>query len=209
MSKFFKTSPQPEQVKTSSFKKRFITAYMNEFEKNAFAAPKVPGAASTIKGWLPFIAASVMAGSLLQGMQAFIDKLISKIEEHGHKAKSKEYYQKMLEAHPSLTKEDPSVVAKYWDSLFHFAPGMAQDPLASGAYIRQSLDRGLEDVGGPSADIVKNLTDIDGSLTRTKKERMPGTKIVDVAGIYPGKEISSILLKEDVKRNPEGYGIPT
>ena len=43
-------------------------------------------------------------------------KLISKIEEHGHKAKSKEYYQKMLEAHPSLTKEDPSVVAKYWAS---------------------------------------------------------------------------------------------
>ncbi len=185
--------------KTASFKQKFITAYM---EKNANT---MMGKA---QGWLPYLAASIVAGSVLQGMQAVIDKIIEKVEEHGHKAKGKDYYQKMLEAHPSLMKEDPEVVAKYWDSLYHFAPQMGQDPLAAGAYIRQSIDRGLEDVGGPSPDMVKNLTDIDGSLTRTKAARKPGNKIVDVGQFNPGKDIASILMREDVHRNPEDWGIP-
>ncbi len=197
-----------EQMKTGSFKQKFIRKYMDEFEKSAQAGP-IPQAGARMGSWLPFIAASVLAGSLLQGMQAFIDALISKIEQHGHKAKGKEYYKKMLEAHPTLTKEDPETVAKYWDSLYHFAPSMAQDPLAAGAYIRQSIDKGLEEIGGPSADMVKSLTDIDSAHTKTRETRKPGSKVIDVAGIYPGKEITSIMLKEDVRRNPDDYGIPT
>tara|TARA_Y100001938_G_scaffold151168_1_gene246802 strand:- start:7604 stop:8422 length:819 start_codon:yes stop_codon:yes gene_type:complete len=196
-----KKKPAKKKVmkKKASFKQKFITAYM---EKNANT---MMGKA---QGWLPYLAASIVAGSVLQGMQAVIDKIIEKVEEHGHKAKGKDYYKKMLEAHPSLMKEDPEVVAKYWDSLYHFAPQMGQDPLAAGAYIRQSIDRGLEDVGGPSPDMVKNLTDIDGSLTRTKAARKPGNKIVDVGQFNPGKDIASILMREDVHRNPEDWGIP-
>ena len=80
------------------------------------------------------------------------------------KHQSAEYYEKMLEAHPKLKKEDPEVVAKYWASLYHFSPFMAQDPLSAGAYIRQSLDRGLEDLGGPGHDTVNVLADINRKM---------------------------------------------
>jgi hypothetical protein len=198
-----KKSPSHPFHKKASFKQRFISKYMEEFKKEA----QVGGMMGKAQGWLPYIAASIVAGSVLQSVQAFIDKVIDKIEEHGHKAKGKDYFEKMLKAHPTLTKEDPDVVAKYWESLYHFAPSMGQDPLAAGAYIRQSIDKGLEEVGGPSADMVKNLTDIDSSHARTMKERKPSTKFIDVASAHPGTDVASILMKQDVQNNPQFWGI--
>jgi len=67
----------------------------------------------------------------------------------------------MIEAHPQLKKEKPEIVARYWQSLYHFAPYMAADPLAAGAFIRQSLARGLpEEFGGPPPDTYVTLSDI-------------------------------------------------
>jgi len=90
--------------------------------------------------------------------------IIKKLQDMHVKHQSAEYYKKMLEAHPKLKKEDPEVVAKYWASLYHFSPFMAQDPLSAGAYIRQSLDRGLEDLGGPGHDTVNVLADINRKM---------------------------------------------
>tara|TARA_B110000196_G_scaffold182253_1_gene156235 strand:+ start:1895 stop:2446 length:552 start_codon:yes stop_codon:yes gene_type:complete len=95
--------------KVANFKQRFISKYMEEFKKEA----QVGGMMGKAQGWLPYIAASIVAGSVLQSVQAFIDKVIDKIEQHGHQAKGKGYFEKMLKAHPTLTKEDPEVVAKY------------------------------------------------------------------------------------------------
>ena len=89
-------------------------------------------------------------------------------QERKIKAKSVEYYSKMMEAHPELKKEDPETVAKYWASLYHFAPYMAQDPLAAGAYIRQSIARGYGDeFGGPPPDTFNTLSDINKKLVST------------------------------------------
>ena len=189
---------KPGLKKESSLRDRFIKEAAPSFAQ---------GAMRRGKQWMPFVLASVAAGALLQGVQIFIDKLVDVIEEHGHKAKSKDYYKKMLDAHPSLTKQDPRTVAKYWDSLYHFAPSMAEDPLAAGAYIRQSLDRGLEDLGGPSPDIVQNLTGIDAALTKTKEIKKPGKKFMDVTQLYPAKEVGLELVKEDIKNNPNDWGI--
>ena len=65
------------------------------------------------KKWGPYILASIAAGAALQGINIMIDKIIDHVQAHGHKAQSKEYYVKMLEAHPNLKKEDAKVVAKY------------------------------------------------------------------------------------------------
>jgi len=84
---------------------------------------------------------------------------------------------------------------------------MAQDPLAAGAYIRQSIDRGLEDLGGPSPDIVANLTGIDASLTKTKELKKPGKRFLDLTQVLPAKEVGLELVKEDMKKNPGNWGI--
>jgi|APSaa5957512535_1039671.scaffolds.fasta_scaffold33065_2 hypothetical protein len=101
----------------------------------------------------------------------FVDEMVEWFKDQRLKSKSSEYYGQMLKAHPELLKEDPKVVARYWSSLFHFAPFMAQDPLASGSFIRQSLARGLpEEFGGPPPDTYATLSDIQGKATgKTEK----------------------------------------
>ena len=77
---------------------------------------------------------------------------------------------KMLDGHPELKKADPEQVAKYWESLYHFAPYMAQDPLAAGAYIRQSLARGYaEEFGGPPPDTFATLSNINKQMVDSAK----------------------------------------
>lgn len=98
----------------------------------------------------------------------FIDKMMDYFKDKKIKAQSVEYYSKMMEAHPQLKKEDPETVARYWSSLYHFAPHMAQDPLAAGAYIRQSIARGYgEEFGGPPPDTFNTLSDINKKLVET------------------------------------------
>ena len=105
-----------------------------------------------------------------------------------------EYFEKMMEAHPALKKEDPEIIAKYWESLYHFAPNMAADPLASGAYIRQSLQRGYIDTfGGPSPDQFKTLSDIQNNFNRipSKEKKAPFAEGMN-------KTIGSFKLYKDV-----------
>lgn len=95
------------------------------------------------------------------GVTTFVAAMIDWFKANRLQAKSKEYFAKMIEAHPQLKKEKPEIVARYWQSLYHFAPYMAADPLAAGAFIRQSLARGLpEEFGGPPPDTYVTLSDI-------------------------------------------------
>lgn len=97
------------------------------------------------------------------------DAIIAWLQERHIQAKSSEYFAKMLEAHPALKKEKPETVARYWASLYHFAPHMAQDPLAAGSFIRQSIARGLpEEFGGPAPDTYLALTDINRKIQQSK-----------------------------------------
>ncbi len=83
-------------------------------------------------------------------------------------------FQQMLEYHPALKKEDQETIARYFDSVWHFSPHMAQDPLAAGAYIRAALQyHGV--YGGPAANMVKDV----GSI---QKERAEATR-----GMHPAE----------------------
>jgi hypothetical protein len=93
------------------------------------------------------------------------DMIVEHLRGKAVRANSPIFYAKMLEAHPELKKEDPKLVARYWASLYHFAPYMAQDALAAGSFIRQSLARGLpSEFGGPAPDTYLTLTDIENKL---------------------------------------------
>lgn len=137
------------------------------------------------------LAASV-AGSLIAAtVGTFADEMIGWFKENKAKSKSKEYYVEMLKAHPSLKKQDPKIVAQYWASLFHFAPHMAADPLSSGAFIRQSIDRGYPDLyGGPPVDTYSTLAGIEKAVADAKpKGRGMGSEIgISVAGKVIGAQ---------------------
>jgi hypothetical protein len=105
------------------------------------------------------------------GLAFFADAVRDALHATGQKRKSRKFFEQMLEHHPQLQKEKPEIVAKYWASLNHFAPYMAQEPMAAGAYIRQSIQRGYqEEFGGPPPDTFSTLTDINKKLSDQKKK---------------------------------------
>jgi len=66
-------------------------------------------------------------------------------------------FNNIMDTRPELKQEDPLLVRKYYDSLRKFAPAIASDPLAGGAYLYQVMK--FEGAGGPPystiADLVK------------------------------------------------------
>lgn len=95
-------------------------------------------------------------------------------------------FQAMLEAHSVLKKEDQELLAKYFDSMWHFSPHLAQDPLAAGAYIRSAMQyHGVS--GGPTPNMVK---DINTLQREARQDTSKGTRFGDyflsrVPGIDP------------------------
>jgi hypothetical protein len=119
-------------------------------------------------------AVSPLAGASVFLLGALIgtigDIIFENVQKYIGKVKEPTYFKKMVEAHPELAKEDPKSIAKLWSTLYYHAPNMAQDPIAAGAFIRQSIGRGyLEEWGGPSPDTYKTLTDIQKSLADQRK----------------------------------------
>ena len=122
------------------------------------------------------VIAPLAASGVLVGVESFWAAMKDWFSKHNGAKEKDEYFIRMLNAHPGLTKADPAVVAQYWESLYHFAPNMAADPLAAGAYITQSLKRGYSaEFGGPPPDVFKTLTEIQRSFNdrggNSKKDR--------------------------------------
>lgn len=111
----------------------------------------------------------VVAGVSLMTIFLAVDQIVEYLEKKGKAVKSKEYFQLMLKNHPQLSKEDPKEVAMYWESLYHFNPTMAEDPLASGAWITQAIRKlSGQGLGGPSPDSYATLTQIGKQLKESK-----------------------------------------
>lgn len=156
-----------------------------EFIKQA-AAEKVAQAVPA-KGPKTFnfknIGYGLAVGTALVGATRLVDEIIDYLKEMRVQSKSKDYYQKMLDEHPELKKQDPKLVAKYWASLYHYAPYIAQEPLTAGAYIRQSLDRAYA-YGGPGPDVVSTLANVNKSMNdvRGKKTQSYGRRLSETLG---------------------------
>ena len=109
----------------------------------------------------PFITGLAMASAM-----AVIGGGIAVNQQWINKQQKDPAFKKMLEIHPELQEEDKADVMKYFDSLYHFAPSMAKDPLAAGAYIRQTLRMATH--GGPTIDTIKTVTDIESGTGASK-----------------------------------------
>lgn len=144
----------------------FETAKATEAGKAA-GAPKADWFTQAKEKAIPWIAT---AGGLML-LYGAVDQIVDYLQQKGKAVKSKEYFQTMLKAHPQLQKEDPKVVAQYWESLYHFAPEMAEDPLASGAWITQSIRKlSGQELGGPSPDSYAALAQINKNLKDSTKD---------------------------------------
>ena len=141
---------------------------------------------------------AVLTAGAIISVSALVDEIIDYLRASYHKYKSREYYTRMLEAHPQLQKEDPIEVAKYWESLNHFAPSMAADPLAAGAYITQSIRRlSGEQLGGPPPDTFDTLTSIQKQYSEYSTKKPKSGIGVMASGAALNSLVGGIMPKED------------
>lgn len=140
------------------------------------------------------------AGLAGAAFDSFFNAMKEWFKKNNGQKKKNEYFEKMLTTHPDLMKEDPEMVAKYWDSLYHFAPMMAADPLAAGSYIQQSLQRGYG-FGGPPPDVFRTLADIQKTfndrLISTPKKTTP---LLDNINAY----VSAVTLMDKLDQKVKG-----
>lgn len=122
----------------------------------------------------------IMVGLGIGAVQIFIDAVHKLVTEQYHIYKSKEYFEKMMKEHPQLKQFPPKEVAKYFNSLNHFAPNVAKDPLAAGAYLTQSLKKlSSEELGGPPPDTFNTLADIEKKVSDAKNGSRKASTVYD------------------------------
>jgi len=141
---------------------------MKNLVKNAFFMGKVRAAYQSVKGSRAPIIAGTIIGTTVAAEA--VDAIQAAVRRRGMVAKKKQYYIKMLETYPILKKQNPEHVARLFESLAHFAPNMAADPTAAGAFIKQTITRGYvaENIG-PAPDMYAMLSDIQKKTTDASK----------------------------------------
>lgn len=170
-------------IKMASFKEELLS-FLNEetLEKNAFG-PKTDITQKGLKLIYPAAkkklfgdtAKRILATAAIYPTLALSNYMIGKGMQSASDATQeielKSAFKKMMEYHPQLNTEDPLLVKKYWDSLAKFAPAIASEPLAAGAFIKQALQY-EEGIGGPPFPQVEALI----KAQKTYKETHPLNK---------------------------------
>ncbi len=192
--------PESTIAKMAEFKAKLEA---HSFVKTAYTGGSGAGAST---GWNPPPVKTANAGASIPGKMdiskvlllagamgaapLIIGKATSMVENILLNRKKGPAFQAMLEAHPTLKTEDQELLARYFDSMWHFSPHLAQDPLAAGAYIRSAMQyHGV--YGGPSPNMAK---DINTLQRETRQDTTKGTGYGDyflsrVPGIDP-KEVN-------------------
>lgn len=151
-----------------------LKGFFMELEKNAgwLSNTTKPGfwdgmGQTALKG------AGFVAGAL--GLELVAEGSVEWLKQRNIAKAKDPAFQKVLEVHPELKDYPFDKVMLYWDHLYKFTPSLAADPLAAGAYIRQSLEQ-FDTIGGPPHDTVKNLVSIEGEMEDVKGGRRPTLK---------------------------------
>lgn len=132
----------------------------------------------TLKEVLTSIAVGTSVGTGLMGVGYLIDKFKANQRERNLGV----YFEQMLMKHPDLnlkymgSKEDKERIQDIFEMLEHFAPKVAENPLASGAFVKKIFELG-RDVPDTSmiealSKITKNYSDIGGSLSSGVLKKM-------------------------------------
>jgi len=162
-----------------------LYGFFSELEKQAgwlSSGSKNPSAWETV-GRSALKGLGYVAGAL--GLELVAEGGVEWWKGRQHEKAKDPIFQKVIKLHPDLKEYPFDKVMMYWDHLYKFAPSLAADPLAAGAYLKQSLDS-FDSIGGPPHDTVKNLVQIEGSIEDTKRSRKPGLGTLETVSNLKG-----------------------
>jgi hypothetical protein len=163
--------PEATLVKMSEFKDQLGRVRLTKTARDTAPATKVL-----------LTALALGAGSTLaaMGVDAIYEKYLDKQKLPAFK--------KMLEYHPELKERDPKLVARYFDSVWHFSPHLATDPLAAGSYIRTAMNF-HETTGGPPLNTAVDLTSLEKNVGQNRNYQAN-----PIQGVYDKVNIPTIDL---------------
>ncbi len=155
--------PESTLIKAAAFKDE-LQIHLNltgELKKEAGIFGKAKAAYSGAKTWLKTDTAA--RNALLTGIAVptamaganILGKGVDQLQDILEGPDKERDFQAILEIRPELKNEDPLLVRKYFDSLHKFAPAIASDPLAGGAYLYQVMK--FEGAGGPPYSTIESL----------------------------------------------------
>ncbi len=177
--------PESTRIKAAAFKeelKQHFEAVELEKEAGMFsnAAAAIKNFVKTDTGARNALLTGIAIPMTLTGAN-LIGKGIDQIQDVLESPEKEREFRAILETRPELKNEDQLLVRKYFDSLHKFAPAIASEPLAGGAYLYQVMK--FEGAGGPPystiADLVKTQkTYRDTNPLRTQRygEALVGIK---------------------------------
>lgn len=153
------TVPESTLVKASAFKDHLNQRKLVKTAAPVGGRPNGPGFGQVL---LYGLGLGLGAAAATAGFDAIYDKWLDR--------KKMPAFKKMLEYHPALAKEDPETIARYFDSVWHFSPHLAQDPMAAGAYIRTALSfHGV--YGGPTTNMAKDIAGLQKDVRSVDRSR--------------------------------------
>ena len=83
-------------------------------------------------------------------------------------------FQAMMKAHPTLAEHDPEKVNLVFNSIRHFSPALAADPLASGSIVRNVLAVYGQENPMIAPETAKHLTEIQRNVSGGEKKPLLG-----------------------------------
>jgi len=161
------------------------------------------GLTGTLGRYLP--AAAVSLG--VAGVAAGIGKAFDAIKNRLTKQRN---YKSMLEANPTLGREDASKVQMLYNSLHSMSPAMAKDPLIAGSFVRSSLE--LSPESGPAVPpaTAKMLAETQKNIRQAKGEgiarQLPGMPPIALAPTERAPEPQLVGETSWSREGPGGIG---
>lgn len=146
-----------------------MAAFKAELEKTAVGQNFLSGVGNIMKQHAP----SVVAGAATMGLGALVYEAIrgaEKVYQNFKLDSMKEpKFDEMAKLHPELVadKDIKKRAMLYYDSLWNYAPTIAQDPLAAGAYIKRALE--MHNVAqGPLPELIQYYSGIQKDVNQAK-----------------------------------------
>jgi hypothetical protein len=156
-------------VKESSDKTAgWMSDLTRSFAKGVTLGTAPTAKASGVRRFGHMLGNTVTTGAALASIGAAGSGMYAGGKALAEKINKPRQYEAMLQAHPTLQKDDVEKTRKYFDSLYHLSPSMAGEPLLAGSFVRNMMAKELE--GGPAVpmETIKMMTDIQKSVGQSK-----------------------------------------
>jgi hypothetical protein len=181
--------------KESNWLGNLLEAFKGGFAQQAlFPGPPLSMSHTLARGAGMVAPMAILGTGLALGREG-IGKGIGAVREHFSNVKN---YKKMLDANPTLHKEEADKVKLLYNSFRSLAPSLAKDPLVVGSFIRDHIKLAPDEGVSVGINTAKLLTEAERAISGNKRDSfMNSVSLSPLSGLgRPLEEKIGLLQRE-------------